>query len=196
MKKIFSVILSSLTILTCLSGCGNSLKNVIFNNTVVTYDGKMHFIEASNLPSGVSVRYENNSFKDAGEYLVKVIFTKENKDLKTKEVKLTINPRNVTVNIDDKQSMIDDIEELTYTVEGLIEGDDLGISLSVDSSSSGKKQIIGSWDNDNYQVTFNGGKYVISEYLFDSSYLTNYASEFLPNLKQGFSFIRNNKKSI
>lgn len=181
MKKIFSVILSSLTILTCLSGCGNSLKNVIFNNTVVTYDGKMHSIEASNLPSGVSVRYENNSFKDAGEYLVKVIFTKENKDLKTKEVKLTINPRNVTVNIDDKQSMIDDIEELTYTVEGLIEGDDLGISLSVDPSSSGKKQIIGSWDNDNYQVTFNGGKYVISEYLFDSSYLTNYASEFLPN---------------
>ena len=141
MKKIFSVILSSLTILTCLSGCGNSLKNVIFNNTVVTYDGKMHSIEASNLPSGVSVRYENNSFKDAGEYLVKVIFTKENKDLKTKEVKLTINPRNVTVNIDDKQSMIDDIEELTYTVEGLIEGDDLGVSLSVDSSSSGKKQI-------------------------------------------------------
>ena len=60
MKKIFSVILSSLTILTCLSGCGNSLKNVIFNNTVVTYDGKMHSIEASNLPSGVSVRYENN----------------------------------------------------------------------------------------------------------------------------------------
>ena len=181
MKKKLSIVLSSLTILTCLSGCGNSLNRVIFKDTVVTYDGKFHSIEASNVPSDVSVRYENNSFKDAGEYIVKAIFTKDNKDIKTKEAKLTIEPRAVTVNIDNQKSMIDDIKDLTYTVDGLIEGDDLKVDLSVDSYTSGKKQIVGTWDNDNYAVTFNGGEYIISEYLFDSSHLSNYASEFLPN---------------
>ena len=133
MKKLFAISLSAMTILTCLSGCGNSLNGVVFKDTVVTYDGELHSIEASNLPSDVSVRYENNGFKDAGVYLVKAIFSKDNKDIKTKEAKLTIEPRAVTVNIDNKQSMIDDIQDLTYTVDGLIEGDDLKVNLSVDT---------------------------------------------------------------
>ena len=83
-----------------------------------------------------------------------------------------VDPRPVTVHIDSKTSKYgEDIEQLTFSeVQGLLDGDDLNIELSVlwldellglEFHNTGIYAISAKYDNPNYSVTFDGalGKY-------------------------------------
>ena len=157
-----------------------NLDGVVFEGKTVEYDGTKHSLEVSNVPEGITVTYENNECVDAGNYSVKANLIKDNEVLKSLTALLVITKRKASVVVDNQQSSVNNVNELTYTTSGVLEGDDLGVSLSVDSSSSGKKEIKGTWNNPNYDVTFNTATYTFTESLFNSSSLTA-SSEFLPN---------------
>ena len=53
----------------------NLPSNVTFSNRTVTYNGQTYTILVANVPSGINVRYENNSGKDAGIYNSTAYFT-------------------------------------------------------------------------------------------------------------------------
>ncbi len=52
-----------------------NMSGVVFADKTVTHNGSAFSIEATNLPTGVSVTYENNSKTDAGVYTVVAKFT-------------------------------------------------------------------------------------------------------------------------
>lgn len=158
------------------------VSSVVFDDFSCIYNGEMHTITASGVPADVKAVYENNVGKDAGTYQATVkLYTEEQRLIDTRTATLTIEKREAKVVIDNQASMLDELKELTFAVEGVLEGDELNIELSVEKTESGVKQIRGTYDNKNYKVTFSGGEYVFSEYLFDSSEMKNYSSPFLPN---------------
>jgi hypothetical protein len=74
----------------------------------------------------------------------------------------------VTITAEDKTSKQGEaLKELTFTTEGILEGDDLGISLSTtatSSSAAGVYDIVIKYnDNPNYNVTLVNGKYTIEK---------------------------------
>lgn len=153
---------------------------VVFADFSCVYDGQVHTITVSGLPAGVEAVYENNKAKDAGTYRATAKLYAGEKQIDTLTATLKIEKREAKVVIDDQASMLEDVKELTFTVEGALEGDELNIELSVEKTESGVKQIRGTYSNKNYTVTFSGGEYVFSEYLFDSSDMKNYSAPFLP----------------
>ena len=157
-----------------------NLDGVVLEAKSFEYDGNPHSLVAENVPEGITTSYTNNEKVNAGEYDVTLTLSKNDVELKTLTAKLIITKRNATVTIDDKKSSINNVEDLTYSVDGVLENDDLGVTLSVDTSSSGKKQIHGTWTNTNYEVEFVGGTYILTETLFNSTELTA-NSAFLPN---------------
>lgn len=157
-----------------------NLDGVVFEGKTVDYDGSVHSLFVNNVPEGISVSYENNDQVNAGVYEVIAKLSNDGEVLKTLTAELIINKAKASVVVDNKQSSINDISELTYTVNGVIGNDDLGIKLSVDNSSTGVKEIKGTWNNPNYDVTFNTATYTFTESLFNSSSLTA-GSEFLPS---------------
>ena len=74
------------------------MSGVVFADKTVTYDGATHSIEATNLPDGVSVTYDNNGETDAGTYTITASFTgNENyNEIADKTATLTINKAVVT----------------------------------------------------------------------------------------------------
>ena len=68
------------------------MSGVVFNGNTVTYDGSTYSLEATNLPNGVSVTYENNDKTDAGVYTVIAKFTGDvnYNDIPNKTATLTI----------------------------------------------------------------------------------------------------------
>ncbi len=77
-----------------------------------------------------------------------------------------INKKAITVTAEDNTKIAGDTDpELTYTVDGLIEGDSLTGSLERDSGEDVGTYAInqGSLDNPNYAITFKAGTFTISE---------------------------------
>ena len=56
------------------------MSGVLFKDKSVNYNGQAHSIEATNLPNGVSVRYDGNGKTQAGEYTVTAIFTGDSRN--------------------------------------------------------------------------------------------------------------------
>lgn len=138
------------------------VSGVVFADKTVEYDGTVHSLAATSVPDGVTVTYENNGKKDYGVYDVKAKLYDGSSLLTTLSAKLTVKKKPVTVVIDDKSSRMGDATaQLTYSVSGVIAGDDLGINLSVNAETMGETQITGKYTNDNYAVTFTGGKYTV-----------------------------------
>ena len=50
------------------------MSGVVFTGKTVTYNGQVHALEATNLPAGVTVSYENNNQTNAGNYTVTANF--------------------------------------------------------------------------------------------------------------------------
>ena len=140
-----------------------------FSDSTVTYDGEYHTIEVENLKEGMTVTYESeyslsSSFRDAGEYnLIAWVFDKDGRLYECYEAILTIHPRNVLVTMDER--LVDHGETLpqSYTVDGLIEGDELDGYISYDESGA----PIFDWNNKNYSVTAIGGNMRIIDTLVD-----------------------------
>lgn len=98
---------------------------VVFADFSCVYDGQVHTITVSGLPAGVEAVYENNKAKDAGTYRATAKLYAGEKQIDTLTATLKIEKREAKVVIDDQASMLEDVKELTFTVEGALEGDEL-----------------------------------------------------------------------
>ena len=103
---------------------------------------------------------------DAGEYSVKIVF--EGTDIYDEsfiDINLIINKALVTLQIDNKNSFYgDELSLLTYKLySGIVyNNDNLNVVLKKNEGGYvGKYSITGTYDNDNYMVTFISGEYEI-----------------------------------
>ena len=63
-----------LTYTFVISKATYDMSGVVFTGKTVTYNGQVHALEATNLPAGVTVSYENNNQTNAGDYTVTANF--------------------------------------------------------------------------------------------------------------------------
>lgn len=68
-----------------------NFKNIIMNDSIVTYDGNSHTIEPLNVPKEATIKHLNGPFVDAGEYQINVLITQEGYNDLNLQSKLTIN---------------------------------------------------------------------------------------------------------
>ncbi len=76
------------------------MSGVLFKDKSVNYNGQAHSIEATNLPNGVSVRYDGNNKTQAGEYTVTATFTGDSQNyelIASQTATLTIEQRELTL---------------------------------------------------------------------------------------------------
>ena len=88
------------------------MRGVVFENKEVVYNGTAFSIEATNLPNGVEVAYENNGKVDAGVYTITAKFTgdADNYELiADKTATLTIKKVSFTFDLDNENDAIEDI---------------------------------------------------------------------------------------
>ena len=140
------------------------------------YDGKMHSI-AVDAPEGSTVKYsealsaaysiDTVEKKDAGTYIV---YWQASKDAQTVtgSAAIVIDKAALTITADDKSMTVGGtIPEFTYTVSGLIKGDELTapkLICSADGSTEGAYDIIaaGAAAGDNYAITYVNGTLTVS----------------------------------
>ena len=156
------------------------VSGVTFADQTVIYDGTTHALAVEALPEGVTVVYKNESAKDAGEYAATATLSWNGEELAVLSATLTVTPREITVTLSDGYFRQNDTAALTYTAEGVAEGDDLAVTVTADTSVLGAHTAAAVWNNPNYAVTFTGGSYTVTETVFDSSQLANYSSAYLP----------------
>ncbi len=112
--------------------------------------------------------------RDVGEHEV-ILRPKDSKNYEfetgeeTIKIKYKILPYSVTVKIDNASSFYGEpIAKLNYTLSNELFGDDdLGLFLYVKGMNAGIYEIEGSWKNNNYDVTFEGGIYTILKATID-----------------------------
>ena len=87
------------------------MSGVVFANKTVVYDGSAHSIIAENLPTGVTVSYENNGKTNAGVYTITAIFTgnANYNTIANKTATLTIKTASLTFDTDENNDIADDI---------------------------------------------------------------------------------------
>ena len=157
---------------------------IVFNqNFTHVYNGENYIPDLSgakvydlnnleiNNPS-ISYRIRQNdviveSAINAGEYIIEVIFAGQGTHSSSRTfVNLTIEKANIIIEIDDVSSYYgDEFATLTYTVkEGVIHNDDLKITLTKSEGDNVGEYIIrGVSNNNNYNVQFIDGKYIINK---------------------------------
>ena len=146
----------------------NVLTGISFEYEPVTYDGTVKTVIVNGVPQGLEVEYPNgNQFMNAGTYTVRAIIKGNEVYSGNHELETTfmINPAPITITVDNKSSIYgQDLEELTYTLEGTIYGnDDLDIELiPITATEVGTYDIeITYEENNNYDVGVENGIYKI-----------------------------------
>lgn len=140
------------------------------------YDGSGNYtytIISSQLTGVLSFDISNFSITsatsvNAGSYTIKIqVVDNYNNKTAIATKKLVISPRSITYKIDNKQSEFGSpLEVLTGNVilGNIVNGDDLQITLLCDASETsdvGTYEITGVSNNNNYNVTFENGEYLI-----------------------------------
>jgi|GEM_PF-2097783 len=125
---------------------------------------------ASGLVDGESLpRLEyTTEYMASGEYILTArAEPKENYNINVTDAELTVARRKITVAVDDKTTVYGGNDyQLTYSYfsDKPLRGDDLKIELYRDGGDTvGEYGIYGSYDNDNYDVTFVNGTYKIEK---------------------------------
>ena len=147
------------------------LSVVRFEDGTFTYDGRYHSLSVSSeqpLPDWITVSYSsNNSKKDVGALTVSAELSHENPNYNSfdasdaqKRATLTIIARPIDVTILSASKVYgDDDPDFVWEIgEGLVEGDDLKITVSRDDRDNqnvGTYALNGTSGNGNYAVTFN-----------------------------------------
>lgn len=133
------------------------MSNVKFEDLEVTYDGKVHSINAIGLPKGVTVSYENNNKTNVGEYQVIAKFTGDSINYKlipnmTATLKINKALYNMSNIKFDSNTWIYDGKEHSLKVTGLPEG----VTVNYENNkkiNSGEYEVIAVFtnNNDNYE---------------------------------------------
>ena len=113
------------------------VSSVTFADQTVTYDGTDHTLFVESLPEGVAVAYQNETGKDVGEYAATATLSWNGEELAVLSATLTVTPREITVTLADGYFRQNDTAALTYTAEGVAEGDDLAVTVTADTSVLG-----------------------------------------------------------
>lgn len=178
-----AVIFSTFALTSCagLFGGGVDVSMVKFEDYSVVYDGKSHKVEATNLPEGVTVTYENNEKTNAGEYVAKANLYQGSKKLKTLESKFSIARKDVVVTVEGGEGPLDTKFDYQYEIEGVLEGEDLGLTLYLDQMVSGIHKIEGYYKNKNYNVIYEGGEFLLTDYIMNNATEDGRMSGLLPS---------------
>lgn len=107
----------------------------------------------------VSITGKGTQILDAGTYEITVMLDGET----IAQESYIVTANDVIVTIKPQSSVYGDdviVKNDMFEVSGVIEGDDLKISLATDNAArnAGKYDIVGEWNNSNYNVTFVGGE--------------------------------------
>ncbi len=156
-----------------------------FDSDEVTYDAQQHSVAVSGQPEDSKVTYSYDGqqqgtpflFTQKGLYRISVTVTHEGFEhpftaeatLEIKAAKLTLTIKNTGKIYDGAAPSVLAKKDESWSVKQgtLYPNDDLGVTLTVDgAASAGTYQITGSWDNQNYDVTFQSedGEKVYGEY--------------------------------
>ena len=185
---------------------------VVFEDKTVTYNGSAFSIEATNLPDGVTVSYENNGKTDAGEYDIIAKFTGDAVNynlIADKTAKLIINKANVVKPTADSTVFTYNGQEQTYALAT----SDLYTISSTKATNAGSYTItVALKDKTNYQwndqtatdltYSFVIGKatYDMSAVVFENKNVTYNGSAFsleVTNLPNGVTVsYENNGKTV
>ena len=147
-------------------------KELTFNSVVdtFTYDGEEHEVTYELEVSGIEVSRTNTTRTNAGSQEYTLTISDNNYygryrgtlTVNKAQVNVTINDVEVTYYPDYSFSYNDD----SYQKDGIIYKDDeLNISLYLDREYNGvgSYDILGNYDNDNYEVIFNKGKLTVTK---------------------------------
>ena len=156
-----------------------------------TYDGAAHTIGVT-IPEGATIMYGTAegtydketapSYTNAGEYTVYYQVTKANYNTITGSAKVTINKKALTITAEAKTKVYGEKDpELTYKVEGLIEGESLTGALT-----RAEGEAVGEYDitqgtlavSNNYSVTFVGAKLTITAATISGVTPTDYSGTY------------------
>lgn len=163
-------------------------------NPAINGKGSYTYTVLSPLPMGLEFIYTVDKLFLRGdilttgnfEILITVKDNATNQEI-TATFTLHVNKRNITYKIDDKQSAYGDplIDFTGSVVSGSIYGsDELNIVLDSDvrnDSPIGNYEIVGTWNNSNYLVTFINGTYKITKQLIKAS-VQNYVGTYDGNM--------------
>ena len=102
--------------------------------------------------------------ENVGEYLISGSLTNSNYEVSVADVKFVINKKDITVTPSVLSKVYDDPDpEFTYSVEGLVEGDNLTGNLSRESGEDvGEYSFVNSLTNDNYNIQLAAKKFEIT----------------------------------
>ena len=140
-----------------------------------TYDGKAHSISVT-APEGTTVKYGTAegtytldaapTYTNAGEATVYYQVSKTGSTTVTGSAKVTISKKALTITAEDKTKVFGEKDpDLTYKVEGLVEGEKLtGALTRAEGEGVGEYAITQGTlkASDNYTVTFKGAKLTIT----------------------------------
>lgn len=153
------------------------MSKIKFTGISCTYDGVFHTATISGtLPKGVTCKYSNNSFKDAGLYTAVVMFTVDDPDNyeeiedKTCIIEIKKKPLTLALVQDKFEYTGSEIYVEAEIKEGLIVGDSCSVGLSINNminaGSYDAKYIL---SNNNYKPSSTTCKYTIKKATMDMS---------------------------
>jgi|GEM_PF-5027302 len=155
-----------------LSIIDNAYADIVFEDKTVTYNGEDQVIELLNVPVGASVDYyPTNTFDDAGIYEVVARISMDGFDDYEMHATLTIEKEVLVIRAEDKVSIYgEDLEDLTYTVEGTIYNEEVMVYIDRSSSvDAGVYVIHVDASHPNYDISLESGTYTIEKATYDMS---------------------------
>lgn len=107
--------------------------DIEFESDTFTYDGKRKSLKVTGLPDGADVEYDNNGKREVGTYTVKATITTEDGDTIKKSARLTIEPRELTIeDLTAEDKIYDGKTDAVLTggeLEGIVGSDDVYITM-------------------------------------------------------------------
>ena len=190
------------------------MSKVVFENKSVTYDGTTHSLEATNLPDGVTVTYQNNEQVNAGSYMVTACFAGDEENynaIANKTATLTIVPSDIKgITFAGKTVTYDGVAHF-LAIEGTLPEGVAVFYQNNGKTNAGTYTVIAHFTstNDNYKtladmnatLTIEKATYDMSQVVFENKSVTydgNSHSLEATNLPDGVSvaYIGNNQTNV
>lgn len=139
-------------------------------NYTVDYEGFVKGDDKEDLGGKLVTNCTYSKFDDKGTYsIIPSGYTSDNYKIAYKNGTLTVNPKPITVTIDDKSSVYGhDIVTLMAKTDDIVNNDQNVYSLATTATKTsdvGEYDITGTPLDDNYDITFENGKYTITKAL-------------------------------